>query len=88
MAALEENFTKGILLLSSYSLGLAIPFIISALLINKFLNFSKSLSKYLDKITRFGGIILFLTGLGILTGQLQVLGFFILEYFPSLGKIG
>ena len=37
---------------------------------------------------KFGGIVLLLTGIAILSGQLQVLGFFILEYFPSLGNIG
>ena len=39
-------------------------------------------------VTKVGGFILLLTGVAILTGQLQVLGFFILEYFPSLGNIG
>ena len=37
LAAIEDGFDKGILLLSFYSLGLAIPFIISGILINKFL---------------------------------------------------
>ena len=36
LAALEENVGRGILLLSFYSLGLAIPFIISGILIDKF----------------------------------------------------
>jgi len=88
LAAIEENITKGILLLSFYSLGLAIPFIISGILIDKFLFFSKSFRKYISTITKVGGAILLLTGIAILTGQLQVLGFFILEYFPSLGNIG
>ena len=88
LAAIEENFGKGILLLSFYSLGLAIPFIISGVLIDKFLFFSKSFRKYISTITKVGGAILLLTGIAILTGQLQVLGFFILEYFPSLGNIG
>ena len=88
LAAIEENFNKSILLLSFYSLGLAIPFIISGVLINRFLFFSKSFRKYISIITKVGGIILLLTGMAILTGQLQVLGFFILEYFPSLGNIG
>ena len=88
LAALEENIYKGILLLSFYSLGLAIPFIISGILIDKFLLFSKSFKKYVSIITKVGGIILLLTGFAIVTGQLQVLGFFILEYFPSLGNIG
>ena len=88
LATLEENIGKGVLLLSFYSLGLAIPFIISGVLINKFLFFSKSFRKYISTITKVGGAILLLTGIAILTGQLQVLGFFILEYFPSLGNIG
>jgi cytochrome c-type biogenesis protein len=88
LAAIEENINKGILLLSFYSLGLAIPFIISGVLIDKFLFFSKSFRKYISIITKVGGAILLLTGVAILTGQLQVLGFFILEYFPSLGNIG
>ena len=88
LAAIETNISKSIFLLSSYSLGLAIPFIISGVLIDKFLYFSKNFRKYLSKITKAGGIILLLTGIAILTGQLQVLGFFILEYFPSLGNLG
>jgi len=88
LAAIEENISKGILLLSFYSLGLAIPFIISGILIDKFLFFSKSFRKYISTITKVGGAILLLTGIAILTGQLQILGFFILEYFPLLGNIG
>ena len=88
LAALEENISRGVLLLSFYSLGLAIPFIISGILIDKFLLFSKGFKKYTSAITKTGGIILLLTGIAILTGQLQVLGFFILEYFPLLGNIG
>ena len=88
LAAIEEHISKSIVLLSFYSLGLAIPFIISGVLIDKFLFFSKSFRKYISTITKVGGAILLLTGIAILTGQLQVLGFFILEYFPSLGNIG
>ena len=88
LSALEENIGKGILLLSFYSLGLAIPFVISGILIDKFLLFSKSFKKYMSIITKVGGTILLITGIAILTNQLQILGFFILEYFPLLGNIG
>jgi len=37
---------------------------------------------------KVSGIILLLTGITILTNQLQILGFFMLEYFPSLAGIG
>jgi len=88
LAAIEENFNKSILLLSFYSLGLAVPFIISGILINKFLLFSKNFRKNILVITKIGGIILLLTGIAIFTNQLQILGFFILEYFPILGNVG
>ena len=88
LAAIEENLTRATLLLSFYSLGLAVPFIISGVLINKFIFFSKSFRKYISVVTKIGGFILLLTGIAILTGLLLVLGFFILEYFPSLSNIG
>tara|TARA_B100001123_G_scaffold304635_1_gene340195 strand:- start:327 stop:1043 length:717 start_codon:yes stop_codon:yes gene_type:complete len=88
LAAIEESIGRSILLLSFYSLGLAVPFIISGVLINKFLFFSKNFKKYISNVTKIGGFILLLTGIAILTNQLQVLGFFILEYFPVLGNIG
>jgi cytochrome c-type biogenesis protein len=88
LSALEKNISQSILLLSSYSLGLAIPFIISGILIEKFLLFSKSFKKYISLVTKIGGFVLLLTGIAILTNQLQILGFFILDYFPSLGDIG
>jgi cytochrome c-type biogenesis protein len=87
-ASMENSIYKGISLLSFYSLGLAVPFIISGLLIKKFLIFSKNTKKYLNKIKKISGIILILTGILIITGRLQILGFFLIEYFPILQKLG
>ena len=88
LAVLEENFNKTLLLLLFYSLGLAVPFIISGILLNKFLLFSKSFRKHALIVTKVGGVILLITGIAILTNQLQFLGFIMLEYFPSFGNIG
>ena len=87
-ASMEDSIYKGILLLSLYSLGLAIPFILSSLLIKKFLIFSKSAKKYLINIKKISGIILIITGFLIVTGKLQILGFYLIEYFPILQKLG
>ena len=88
LATIEESFNKSLLLLSFYSLGLAIPFVVSGVLINKFLFFSKNFKKHILLITKIGGFILLLTGIAILTNQLQTFGFFILEYFPFLENFG
>ena len=87
-ASMEDSIYKGILLLSLYSLGLAIPFVLSSLLIKKFLIFSKRAKKYLINIKKISGIILIITGILIVTGKLQILGFYLIEYFPILQKLG
>ena len=87
-ASMEISIYKGILLLSLYSLGLAVPFVLSSLLIKKFLIFSKSVKNYLINIKKISGIILIITGILIVTGKLQILGFYLIEYFPILQKLG
>ena len=88
LASTAENVSKGILLLSFYSLGLAIPFVLSGYLIQKFILFSKDIKRKITLISKIGGSLLLLTGILILTNQLQVLGFYILEYLPFLEKFG
>ena len=88
LASTEESINRGILLLIFYSLGLAIPFILSGYLFQKFITISKNLKKRMNLITKFGGSLLLITGILIITNQLQSLGFYILEYFPILGKLG
>ena len=88
LASIEETLSKAILLLSSYSLGLAIPFILSGYLIQKFLLFSKNFNKNINLISKIGGIILLITGILILTNQLQEIGFYIIKIFPFMQNFG
>jgi len=88
LAATESSIGKGILLLSFYSLGLAIPFVLSGYGISKFLEFSKNFKKNIRRISISGGIILLITGILIITNKLQIIGYFLLEALPFLGNIG
>ena len=88
LAATEDSINKGILLLISYSLGLALPFILSGYVIQKFLIFSKNFKKNINLISKIGGIILLITGILILTNQLQALGYYLLNIFPFLQNFG
>ncbi|WP_440679621.1 cytochrome c biogenesis CcdA family protein [Candidatus Pelagibacter sp. HIMB1517] len=88
LASLETTITKGIILLSIYSIGLAIPFILSGLFITKFLIFSKKTKVHIIKIQKISGYILLVTGVLIVTGKLQTLGYYLLDWFPILGKLG
>ena len=88
LASTTESISQGVVLLSFYSLGLGIPFILSGYLIQKFILISKNLKKKMNVIEKTGGTLLLLTGFLIITDQLQILGFYLLEYLPFLGNIG
>ena len=88
LASTEETIYKAILLLSFYSIGLAIPFILSGYLMQKFLLFSKNFKRNINLVTKSGGIVLLITGILILTNQLQVFGYYILNYLPFLQNFG
>ena len=88
LATTEESLMRGIILLSFYSLGLAIPFILSGLLIQKFIGVSTKLKTKMKLIINISGYLLLVTGVLILTNQLQALGFYLIEYFPILQKLG
>ena len=88
LAAVEASILQGIILLSFYSLGLAIPFILSGYGITKFLSVSKNLKKKMRTISLIGGSILLITGLLILMNLLQIVGFYLLEIFPFLENFG
>ena len=88
LASTEETIFKAVVLLSFYSLGLAIPFILSGYVMQKFLIFSKNFKKNMNLVSKIGGIILLITGILILTNQLQVLGYYLLNILPFLQNFG
>jgi cytochrome c-type biogenesis protein len=88
LASTEETIFRAIILLSFYSLGLAIPFILSGYLMQKFLMFSKNFKKNINLVSKIGGFILLITGFLILTNQLQVLGYYIKNTFPFMKIFG
>ena len=88
LASTEETILRAIILLSFYSLGLAIPFVLSGYLIQRFLVFSRNFKKNIKLVSKIGGITLLITGVLILTNKLQILGYYILNAFPFLQNFG
>jgi len=88
LSATEATISKGVVLLSMYSLGLAIPFILSGYYMTVFLNSKKGFGKYYGRVTKTGGVILLVTGILILTNQIQVISYYILTTFPFLTTLG
>ena len=88
LSATEASISKGILLLSFYSLGLAIPFILSGYYMSSFLISKRGFGKYYNRITKSGGAILLITGILISTNQIQIISYYILTTFPFLTSLG
>jgi cytochrome c-type biogenesis protein len=88
LASTEETIFQAVTLLAFYSLGLAIPFVLSGYLMQRFLIFSKNFKKNINLVSKTGGFILLITGILILTNQLQVLGYYILNIFPFMQNFG
>ena len=55
---------------------------------NQFLVSKKSFGKYYGRVTKTGGTILLITGILILTNQIQVISYYILTTIPFLTSLG
>jgi cytochrome c-type biogenesis protein len=73
LASVTQTAGTGILMLAAYSLGLAIPFLLSSLMIDRFLVFFDRFKRFLPVVTRVSGIILMVVGLLLLTDYFAVL---------------
>jgi cytochrome c-type biogenesis protein len=62
LAARSDTIARGVLLLAVYSAGLAIPFLLTALGIGKFMVFYKNFRKYLHAVELFSGALLLFVG--------------------------
>ena len=69
IAAHQDMVLKGVLLLSFYSLGLAVPFLLTSLGINRFLRFYNRFRTHLHHVEVFSGVILIVLGAMIFTNQ-------------------
>jgi cytochrome c-type biogenesis protein len=88
VAASRETVAKGALLLAVYSAGLGIPFIIAALAVEPCAAFIARFKRHLDLVEKAMGGLLVLTGIAFLTGFVSEASYYLLEWFPALGRIG
>ncbi|HQT90703.1 MAG TPA: cytochrome c biogenesis protein CcdA [Candidatus Kryptobacter bacterium] len=87
IAAQQSTVGKGIILLSVYSLGLGIPFLVTSLSINAFLAFFRRFSKYIRWVEVTGGVLLIIVGILIMTNNLTVLSGYFAKWFPFLNQL-
>ncbi len=78
-----ETIGKGIMLLLLYSLGLAVPFILTALVIGSFSKYFMKFSRYLPVVSVISGILMILMGILVFTNKLSILSSYMnfINYF-------
>lgn len=88
LSAASQSTAAGVVLLSVYSLGLGLPFLLAAW-------FTEALTARLKRTAHFGrilqigtGIVLILMGVAMITGQLSVFAYWLLDTFPVFATIG
>jgi cytochrome c-type biogenesis protein len=87
-AGTQQQLWRGILLLLAFSLGLGIPFVLTALAINRFFAFFIRIKKYFRAIEIVSGILLIGIGVLIFFGSLSIIGGLLVKWFPFLGNLG
>ncbi|WP_068312192.1 cytochrome c biogenesis CcdA family protein [Polycladidibacter hongkongensis] len=88
VAGAKETVGQGAILLSAYSLGIGLPFLLAALFARAFLGFMVRFRRHLETVEKVMGGVLVLTGIAFLTGAIQWLSFQLLEWFPALSQVG
>jgi len=88
LAATKATIWHGAGLLAIYSLGLGIPLLLAALFSKSFMRFLSHFRVHLGRVEKLMGIFLILAGIAFISGQMQVMSFWLLESFPALQHLG
>lgn len=88
IAGMEDSIQQGMILLTAYSLGLGVPFLLAAAFAKQFMGVMQRFKKHMGTVEKVMGGLLVLTGFLFVTGQVQAAAFWLQEMLPALQSIG
>lgn len=88
LSAQEDSIGRGTFLMGMYAVGLGLPFIISAMFINRAMGLMNRLKRHMGTIEKIMGGLLVLVGVMMLTGAFSAMSYWLLENLPFLAAIG
>ena len=77
------DLQRGLLLLTAYSLGLGVPFILSALMVDRFLGWFQRVRRHLGSVNRIAGALLVLVGFLMLSGAFTTMSGWLVDLTPE-----
>jgi cytochrome c-type biogenesis protein len=86
LAATQEQLGRGMVLLASYSLGLAVPFLAAAFAVETFLDWFQRFRKHLQWVQRVSGVLLLFVGILLMTGHFTRLAAWLQSLTPAFLK--
>ena len=87
-STVSATVAQGVILLTAYSLGLGIPFLVSALFTDRLVGRLKRLGRLGRTLQIGAGGVMVAMGVAMVTGQLSALSYWLLETFPVFQRIG
>ena len=87
-AAVSESASAGVRLLSAYSAGLGIPFLLTAVFLHEAAGRLRLMRRTGRPLMIAAGLLMAVMGLAMMTGRLTAFSYWLLEHFPALGQIG
>ncbi|MEJ2203508.1 MAG: cytochrome c biogenesis protein CcdA [Gemmatimonadota bacterium] len=79
----QDTMWAGVGLLSVYSLGLAIPFLVAALALDWFLQAFKRFRRWIPVVEKTSGVLLIFLGLLLITGNFTMLSGWLTQFTPE-----
>jgi cytochrome c-type biogenesis protein len=88
VSAVQASISGGVVLLTAYALGLGLPFLLSAVFAGTVIGKLKGLGRLGRGLQIAAGAIMIVMGVAMVSGRLTAFGYWLLETFPALGRIG
>jgi len=87
MSSSTEHYNQAVIAMTFYSLGLGVPFLLAALLTDRFLSFSSKVKRNFVIIEKVSGGLILLIGIGMLFISQHTISSWFLESFPQLQEL-
>ena len=86
LATTQADVSRGMILLGAYSAGLAVPFLIAAVAVDRFLGWFQRFRRYLPWVMRVSGVLLILVGILMVSGEFTRLAAWLQGLTPAFLK--
>lgn len=88
VSATSTTVASGVALLSMYSLGLGLPFVLAAAFTDGFIARLSSAGRLGRGLQALAGVVMVTMGAAMISGHLSIFSFWLLDTFPVLSTIG